>query len=280
MEQYARERVGMSLSALRARVRLAKTVEEMPEIGEAIEAGEIGFEAAMLVGRVANPDTASTWIDRAKKRTIKHLREDVGAVQLRSRVNDEASLEPPTDEELAEVENLERAVSRGEAVEATIGPKRDQQISVTDGAGCELQFRVSAFVVAELHRQRAVFERVCPPETPMSFVEFLCASLFMAWMPAVKRCNIAYVSVYQRDRWRCCNPVCDEVASEPHHVHYRSRGGSDEDENVIGIGHACHRPGVHENRLRVTGPAGDLTWTIGRDPIMVVRGRDKENLAD
>jgi hypothetical protein len=167
-EQYARERVGMSLAALRARVRLAKWVEEMPEIGEAIEAGELGFEAAMLVGRVANPDTAPKWIDRAKRRTIKHLREEVEAVQLRSRVNDEASLEPPTDEELKEVEDFERAVGRGEMLKATIGPKRDQQISVSDGAGCELFFRVSAFVVAELHRQRAAYERVRPPDTPMT----------------------------------------------------------------------------------------------------------------
>jgi hypothetical protein len=277
-EQYARERVGMSLAALRARVRLAKWVEEMPEIGEAIEAGELGFEAAMLVGRVANPDTAPAWIDRAKRRTIKHLREEVEAVQLRSRVNDEASLEPPTDKELKEVEDFERAVGRGEMFEATIGPKRDQQISVTDGAGCELFFRVSAFVVAELHRQRAVYERVRPPDTPMSFVEFLCASLFKAWLPTVASCSIAYTSVYQRDRWQCTNPVCDEPATEPHHVVFRSRGGSDEDENVTGTGNFCHRHGIHEGRLGVTGTAGNLTWTIGRDPIMVVRGREKKNL--
>jgi hypothetical protein len=61
---------------------------------------------------------------------------------------------------------------------------------------------------------------------------------------------------------------------------FRSRGGSDEDENVIGTGHACHRPGIHEGRLRVTGTAGDLTWTIGRTPIMVVRGREKVNLGN
>lgn len=277
-EQYARERLGMSMSAVRQRMRLAKWVEEMPEIGEAIEAGEIGFEAAMLVGRVATPDTAAAWIERAKRRTIKHLREEVEAVQLRTRVNHEASFEPPTDDELAEVRKLEQAVARGEMFEGTIGPKRDQQISVTDGAGCELSFRVSAFVVAELYRQRAVFERVRPPDTPMSFVEFLCASLFVAWLPTVVRCNIAYTSVYQRDRWQCCNPTCDEPASEPHHVVFRSRGGSDKDENVAGTGRFCHRPGIHTGRLRVTGTADHQTWVIGRDPIMIVRGREKQNL--
>jgi hypothetical protein len=55
-------------------------------------------------------------------------------------------------------------------------------------------------------------------------------------------------------------------------------GGSDKDENVTGTGNFCHRPGIHEGRLGVTGTAGNLTWTIGRDPIMVVRGREKKNL--
>jgi hypothetical protein len=72
--------------------------------------------------------------------------------------------------------------------------------------------------------------------------------------------------------------VCDEPATEPHHVVHRSRGGSDKDENVTGTGNFCHRPGIHEGRLEVTGTAGNLTWTIGRDPIMVVRGREKKNL--
>mgnify|MGYP007032564569 FL=1 len=278
-EQYARERIGMSLSALRQRIRFADWVDEMPELGEAIEAGELGFEAAMLVGRIANPDTVAAWIDRAKERTLKHLREEVEAVKLRSAVNLEASLEPPTDEELETVQDFERQVLKGEAFEATIGPKRDQQISVIDGAGCELSFRVSAFVIAELHRQRAVFDRVRPADTPMTFVEFLCTSLCMAWLPIVIRGNdVAYASVYQRDRWQCSNPMCDEPGREPHHVELRSRGGSDGDENVISTGHACHRPGIHGGRLGVTGPADDLTWTIGTDPVAVVRGRVKKNL--
>ena len=278
-EQYARERIGMSLSALRQRIRLADWVDEMPELGQAIETGELGFEAAMLVGRIANPDTVVAWIDRAKERTLKHLREEVEAVKLRSAVGLESSVEPPTDEELEKVQDFERQVLKGEAFEATIGPKRDQQISVIDGAGCELSFRVSAFVIAELHRQRAVFDRVRPPDTPMTFVEFLCASLCMAWLPTVMRGNdVAYASVYQRDRWQCSNPMCDEPGREPHHVELRSRGGSDGDENVIATGHACHRPGIHGGRLGVTGPADDLTWTIGTDPVAVVRGRVKKNL--
>jgi hypothetical protein len=35
--------------------------------------------------------------------------------------------------------------------------------------------------------------------------------------------------------------------------------------------------GIHTGRIRVTGRAPDgLTWTIGRKPVLVVRGREKE----
>jgi hypothetical protein len=199
-------------------------------------------------------------------------------VQLRSRIHEEASLAPPTDEELKEVQDLERAVARGDMVDPTIGPKRDQQISVSDGAGCELTFRVSAFVMAELYRQEAAYERVRPPDVEMTFIEFLCLSLWMAWLPTVLGCDIAYKQIYQRDRWKCTNPTCDEPAGEPHHIKWRSKGGSDEDENVTAQGHQCHRPGVHEGRLQVTGTADNLTYVLGRDPIMIVRGRKKKNL--
>lgn len=38
----------------------------------------------------------------------------------------------------------------------------------------------------------------------------------------------------------------------------------------------CHLDGVHLGRIRVTGEApGELVWTIGRTPIMEVRGREK-----
>ena len=38
-----------------------------------------------------------------------------------------------------------------------------------------------------------------------------------------------------------------------------------------------HIDGIHTGRIRVTGRAPDeLTWYIGREPILVVRGREKE----
>ena len=62
-----------------------------------------------------------------------------------------------------------------------------------------------------------------------------------------------------------------------HHIVFRSHGGGDEAENLTSACADDHLFGVHEGTIRVTGEAPyGLTWVIGRDPAMVVRGRERE----
>ena len=75
--QYARERLGMSRSAVYARITLAKRAAHLTEVGDALHEGRIGHEAATLIARVATPDTEAAWIERAGRRTHKHLKEEV-----------------------------------------------------------------------------------------------------------------------------------------------------------------------------------------------------------
>ena len=86
-EQYARERIGLSPSALEARFTLARRAEAMPELGAAIASGRIGFEAASLVARVARGTSVSAWIAQAEMRAVKHLREEVDAATMIARVS-------------------------------------------------------------------------------------------------------------------------------------------------------------------------------------------------
>lgn len=48
---------------------------------DAIQQGHIGFEAAQLLARIATPDTEQAWVDRATRRTFKHLREEIQALE-------------------------------------------------------------------------------------------------------------------------------------------------------------------------------------------------------
>lgn len=56
-------------------------------------------------------------------------------------------------------------------------------------------------------------------------------------------------------------PGCSHLATDAHHVLYRSRGGGDEQENQIALCEFHHLRCIHAGRLTVTGLAPDgLTW--------------------
>jgi hypothetical protein len=111
--QYARERLGLSRSSLLARRALALRLEKLPRVAEALGAGQIGVEAVVQVVRVAVPSTQAAWVERARQRTIKHLREEVAAALVAVRVSGEAECPPPVDGELAAFHELEQAVVSG-----------------------------------------------------------------------------------------------------------------------------------------------------------------------
>lgn len=96
--QYARERVGVSYSSLKSRRTLSRRAAALPALAEALAQARIGYEAAMLVGRVARPETAAAWVARAEGRTLKHLREEVDAVEMVASVTGDASALVPPDE--------------------------------------------------------------------------------------------------------------------------------------------------------------------------------------
>jgi hypothetical protein len=111
--QYARERVGLSYSALKSHMTLARRSVREPAVRDALDAGRIGREAALLVGRVATPKTALAWVARAEQRTIKHLHEEVRAAELIARMTACGEVEPPDDELLTVVQEIESAVVSG-----------------------------------------------------------------------------------------------------------------------------------------------------------------------
>lgn len=47
-------------------MNLAREVEVLPEVAEAMESGALGFEAARLVCRIETPDNVEAWVARAR----------------------------------------------------------------------------------------------------------------------------------------------------------------------------------------------------------------------
>jgi hypothetical protein len=108
----------------------------------------------------------------------------------------------------------------------------------------------------------------------MSWVKFLCLAFWKAWGHMVGL-NVAWGQVYLRDLCRCSSPVCSRRDVTPHHLHFRSAGGSDDDENMASLCTWCHLLGVHGGRIRALGRAGEIRWELGarEAPCVRVEGR-------
>jgi hypothetical protein len=59
----------------------------------------------------------------------------------------------------------------------------------------------------------------------------------------------------------------------PHHLHFRSHGGDDSDENVTSLCTWCHLEGIHGGHISARPPASNIRWTFGRNQHTVVEGR-------
>jgi hypothetical protein len=109
-----------------------------------------------------------------------------------------------------------------------------------------------------------------------SWLRFLCLSIWNAWRHLLGT-SVAYGHIYIRDRCRCSSPVCNRRDVTPHHLQFRSAGGSDDDENVAAVCAWCHLFGVHGGRIRAVGTAERIHWELGAadHPCLVVNGRER-----
>jgi hypothetical protein len=276
--QYVRERLGMSLSSVKAKRALARRAEKLCSLREAIERGILGYEAARLVSTVANEKTATAWIDRARERTVLHLREEVDAVHMLARVGIDRERRPPTEATMAEVMAWESRVLSGRPFGATTSqmsaaetePMSPDLPRVRPLPGrCTLRVRVHPGTRRFYRWVERTFRRSGPRH--VTFVRFLCTSLLGVWRTPPS--HDAFASVYERDRHRCTNPVCGRRDVTPHHLRFRSRGGDDSAENVTTLCVWCHLEGVHGGRIAVAPPASAMTWRLGRKPHTIVVGR-------
>ena len=137
--QYARERLGMSRAEMYRQARLARDCQRLPAIREAVRAGTLGSSHAGLLVRVATPKNEQAWLERARRRTVKHLKEEVDALERVGRyaANADDSLAPPTEAEMALVHAVDREVLTGRALRRALGISRPDLDGSADGEQSE-----------------------------------------------------------------------------------------------------------------------------------------------
>ncbi|MGB8328791.1 MAG: HNH endonuclease, partial [Polyangiales bacterium] len=290
---YARERLGMSRASLRSKLSLARRSQGLDQVADALQRGQIGFEAAHLIARVATPTTERAWLTLATRRTFKHLREEVQAVEMATRFLNESDHSPPSEQQVEQMQALERAILSGELLRRVIrdrpsepdepdgragkdgagAPELDPtvQISVTPAAKVTLRIRVPGDVLLHYRQLERLHRKNFPNE---SFIKFLCTTFWQTWVPHLGISD-RWEMIYRRDRYRCTNPVCQNRNVTLHHVKYRANGGTDDPENLTSPCAFCHLEGEHGGRLKILPPGDNPTWLLGRHPIISVRNRER-----
>jgi len=284
--QYANERLGCSLASVKARMTLARRCKRLvPEVALALDDGDIGYEAARLVARVADRETVYAWLDRAATRTTKHLREEVEIVEAVARAEGMTAVgcEPPDASLVAEFQDLERGMLDGTVAELVVnggrlsGPSQmsvtadgeASQISVTDdGRGrwagmVPLRMRLRGETVGFWRDVLRLFEA---SGEVGSFVDFLIRAFWSVWLRRDPE-RVAY-------QVRCASPVCSNRDLTPHHLKFRGHGGGEERSNLAGLCVTCHLEILHLGRMTAAPPAHDIHWKLGREGFLAVHGRE------
>jgi hypothetical protein len=75
--EYMTREMGYTERAAIERLRVAKAIEEVPQLGEALEQGALSFSGARELSRVIQPETQKEWIEAAQEKNVRQIEEMV-----------------------------------------------------------------------------------------------------------------------------------------------------------------------------------------------------------
>jgi hypothetical protein len=109
----------------------------------------------------------------------------------------------------------------------------------------------------------AVRERTDRPVPDGKCLAVVAWHFFETWKRLPKARRTRSREVRDRDGGHCRVPGCSRRATHAHHLEFRSHGGGDEQENLVGLCAFHHLRCIHGGWLRVTGRAPDgLAWIL------------------
>ncbi|MDX1388687.1 MAG: HNH endonuclease signature motif containing protein, partial [Acidobacteriota bacterium] len=295
---YAAERLGISASRANFLARLDRRLYDFPEIRRALREGRIGSVAALELTRVARRGLSeSEWVARAARRTVLRLREEITWVERRKKLYRWEDVPmPPAPGRLPNIlDTLTRDWLRAKRG-ACPSSAAKRGASPSDHAEQTFAHPDAAAVLRDT--LTTIGDR---DEGPLVRVEFplrepavelwtearrrIRAATGDSWIPdreILKRAAVEFLVTYLpvwfeelaggnpiavRERFRCAIPGCTVHGGAPHHLRYRSQGGSDEEDNLLNVCYTHHIEGQHRGRIRVHGRApDDLVFELGIRP--------------
>lgn len=216
-EEYARERLGLAPRTVRERLWLARKCEEMPQLREALETGELSLAKALLVAKGASPLNVQEKIEKAKDRPHEKVeRETRKEEERRDSAADRIRLWGPTEA----MELVRESIASAQAWSKANGREIDE--------GSALKLTAVYFLLLWKEHEKARGRR---------------------------RPRARVLSILRKDG-RCEMPRCTNPVEHLHHLKFRSRGGGDEVTNILGVC-SKHHGAIHAGLIRVTGRSGD-----------------------
>ena len=284
--EYLEDVLGHSPRAARERVRVALALEELPELADALAAGELAFSAIRELTRVATPATQKAWCEAARGKNLRQIEQAVAG-----RTRGDLPTDPPDPD-------LVPKVLRFEVRPATYALLRQAQQVLADelGAHVDDDSLITALCNAVLEGGQGEDSGRAKHQV----MTIVCESCGAGWREgagvqaaldpadvARAECDAQRVGsataperavqdvppkiqrfVRRRDGGKCCVPACRAARHlELHHVIPRAAGGTHAPENLTLLCDGHHRA-LHEGKLAITGtaPALEVRWSHHATP--------------
>jgi hypothetical protein len=274
VEDYVRERLGMSARKAWALLKVERTVRRTAAFAGSYEKGLISWTRVLTLLPVLCRENEGAWLTRASMVTAQRLAEEVDWTLERCDVlGAHVPLDPPPlDADLPSPAALAMAdvVARG---------ARSPDPSLQNGAhatyevrDAEVRFIAPASVVALVRDTMDAFAQ--PGEPRWTALERMLRHVIAYWTGIGRHRD----PIFERDRWYCAVPACSSRRNlHDHHLRFRSRGGGNTRDNRIAICAAHHLHGIHAGWIHAWGTAPKpVYWEMGvrrdRPPLLAFIG--------
>ena len=270
--EYVERYCGCSRREATERLRVAKTLDELPELSHALRTGQVCWSACRELSRVANEETEREWLDAALGCTARQVERMVVGREKGSRPLDRPSAEPPR-KLVLEVSAPTWALFREarEAMTAERGGRVDDDEVVAAFAGAVLagasrdegraayQIALTICDRCQTVSQRAGADDVVVDEVALEVAQ--CDAQHVGRVDHAGEMSKATQTVPPRTRRnvalrhgkRCAVPGCRHAAFvELHHTTRRVDGGDHDPEKLVPLCHG-HHTATHVGALVIAG---------------------------
>ena len=273
INQYAVQELGFSKSRTDDFIRLARRLEDLPAVRDAVASGDLGYTKAREIVSVATPETQDTWLEAAKG-TRKELIHEVKKAKRAARVDPAQGALLPSSPPVVEPRELAvrfqiDLTPEQEARRAALVERLHKLGGVpNDRAELMLEALVALLETKELQARkcpRGHFSTRPPVQIHVHESEGKLTVQTDSGERELSRAESermhcdATVSkrgrrntttipprirreVLTRDKHRCRAPGCGRTRFlEVHHIVTRQDGGSNQAENLMTLCGSCHR---------------------------------------